>query len=37
VHHAIESRPELLNGWHVVDSSNLNIEETVDRILELRT
>jgi Chloramphenicol phosphotransferase-like protein len=35
VHHTIETRPELLTGWHVVDSSNLNIEETVDRILEM--
>jgi hypothetical protein len=37
VHHAIEIRPELLTGWHVVDSSGLSIEETVDCILELRT
>jgi chloramphenicol 3-O-phosphotransferase len=37
VHHAIEIRPELLTGWHVVDSSRLSIEETVDSILELRT
>ena len=35
VYHAIETRPELLTGWHVVDSSNLTIEETVDRILEI--
>ena len=35
VHHAIETRPELLTGWHVVDSSELNVEETVDCILEL--
>jgi predicted kinase len=37
VHHTIETRPELLSGWHVVDSSGLSIEETVDCILELRT
>jgi hypothetical protein len=37
VHHAIETRPELLTGWHVVDSSELSIDETVDCILELRT
>ena len=34
VHQAIETRPELLTGWHVVDSSELNVEETVDCILE---
>jgi Chloramphenicol phosphotransferase-like protein len=35
VHHAIETRPELLTGWHVLDSSRLTVEETVDQILEL--
>jgi chloramphenicol 3-O-phosphotransferase len=35
VHHAIETQPETKTGWHVVDSSNLSIEETVDRILEM--
>jgi regulator of PEP synthase PpsR (kinase-PPPase family) len=35
VHHAIETQPELLTGWHVVDSSKLSIEETVDWILEI--
>jgi chloramphenicol 3-O-phosphotransferase len=37
VHHAIETRPELLTSWHVVDSSGLSVKETVDSILELRT
>lgn len=32
-HEAIEGRP--LDGWHVVDSSLLSVEETVDRIFEL--
>lgn len=34
VHHAIETRPEFLTDWHVLDSSELSIKETVARILE---
>jgi hypothetical protein len=35
VHRTIETQPELLTGWHVVDSSKLNVEDTVDRILKM--
>jgi predicted kinase len=35
LHGEIESQPETKIGWHVVDSSELSVEETVDRILEM--
>jgi predicted kinase len=35
IHDAVREHPETTAGWHVIDSSVLDVEQTVERILKL--